>query len=97
MFHVCKVAHDLCSNVSTSVPTECDDDAGLEVLQPAIARQAEQSQLCFEDCCQLLFMASAAAACIAAASQALHVSSAAAFSSVKLQGNYADKLQHICV
>ena len=48
--------------------------AGLEVLQPAIARLAMQQQLGLEDCAQLLFLASAAAVCVAAASKALHVS-----------------------
>lgn len=48
--------------------------AGLELLQPAIARQAEQCHFSVEDGSQLLFMAAAAAACLAEASQALHVS-----------------------
>lgn len=48
--------------------------AGWEVLQPAIARQAEQRHLSLGDCTQLLFLAAAAAACLAEASTALHVS-----------------------
>ena len=48
--------------------------AGLELLQPAIARQAEQCLFSFEDGSQLLFLAAAAAACLAEASMALHVS-----------------------
>ena len=48
--------------------------AGLEVLQPAIARQAEQRHLSLGECTQLLFLAAAAAACLAESSTALHVS-----------------------
>ena len=51
-----------------------DAHAGLELLQPAIARQAEQCHFSFEDGSQLLFLAAAAAACLAEASTALHVS-----------------------
>ena len=51
-----------------------DVHAGLEVLQPAIARQADQRNLSDGDCTQLLCLAAAAAACLAEASTLLHVS-----------------------
>ena len=51
-----------------------DVHAGLELLQPAIANQTDQRNLSVGDCTQLLFLAAAAAACLAAASTALHVS-----------------------
>ncbi|KAL3148690.1 hypothetical protein ABBQ38_014104 [Trebouxia sp. C0009 RCD-2024] len=47
--------------------------AGLEILQPAIARQAHQQQLSLRQSSQLLFLAAAAAVCLSEASVALHV------------------------
>lgn len=47
--------------------------AGMEILQPAIARQAQQQQLSLRQSSQLLFLAAAAAVCLAEASIALHV------------------------
>ena len=46
----------------------------MNTLRPVIAKHAELLQLSSEDCNQLLRLAAAAAACLAAASEALHVS-----------------------